>query len=508
MCIYLVGFSQEYKTVRIEIPTDMQADSYHVESLGERGLLIFYASNEVDKEGKRNWYFGLFDTKLKQQWLKFVGLNDPVEYVQARLNGSRIHLLFRNTGKAKFDYDFYEIVTYDSRTESFSLISGSIPEKAEIAGFEVIDNTACVALNLRKFTTDLVFVNLISGDVSPVHIAESGQSLILALQIDKRSSHFLVAVKMVSDGRYVSDKILIYDHLGVLKTDLVVDNPENIKMLRNFQFFPKENQQLIILGSYDIITGRMASLKDMDKSDDPRSAGFFFLKFEGAQQTKLNFFDFMAFKNIQGTMEAREIVNTRMRNDSTGEKEKQKVVTAYYHLSESVGATSDNKYYLSTEVYKPYYRTETRMDYDYYGRPYPYTYSVFAGYQYYDVLVAAFSDEGNMLWDNELVIQNLLSFKRNAHAILVPDGSTLTVGYVNNGKLFSKTIDEGITVANLDTPVAALFTRDRIIDDDDNVLVHWYDQFYLMYGEQTIRNRALGEQDERTVFYVNKIAFQ
>lgn len=508
MCFYLLGFSQEYKTVRIEIPTDMQADSYHVEPIGENGLLIFYASNEVDKEGKRNWYFGLFDTKLNQKWLKFVGLNDPVEYVKARENGSRIHLLFRNTGKAKFDYDFYEIVTYDTRTESFAIISGSIPEKAEIAGFEVIDNTACMGLNLRKYATDLVFVNLISGDVSPVHLHEGDQSLIAKMQVDRSSGRFLVAAKLISDGRYLTDKILMYNQKGTIESELLVSNPESIKMLRNFQFFPKGNDQLIVLGSYDIITGRMGSLKDIEQTDEARSAGFFFLRFDGGQQSVLNFFDFMQFNHIQGATEAREIVNTRVRNDSTGEREKQKVVTSYLHLIDPDGTSFENKYYLTAEVYKPQYRTETRMDYDYYGRPYPYTYNVFAGYQYNDILIGGFSAEGNLLWDNELLISDMMSYKLNSRTVLVTDGENLTVGYVNKGKLTSKTFENGAPVATNEVPVAALFTRDRIIEDDDNRLIHWYDQFYLMYGEQTIRNRALSEQDERTVFYVNKIAFQ
>jgi len=504
---WVVG-AQEYKTVRIEIPTDMQSDSYHVESLGSRGVLIFYASNEVDKEGKRNWYFGLFGTALRQQWLKFVALNDPVEFVQARMNGGRMHLLFRNTGKTKFDYDFYEIVTYDSKNEAFSVISGSIPEKSKIAGFDVIDNTACLALNLRKYASDMVFINLISGDVVPVHVSEGNQSIITKLQADVKSKRYFLALKEVSDGRYLHDKIFIYTVKGALQSELKVENSQNVRMLKDVEFFTSSTSQLVILGTYDMMSGRMASLKDFEDNEEAKTAGFFFLKFVNNQQTVLNFYDFVAFKNINGTMESREIVNTRTINDSTGEREKQKVVTAFLHLSKPTGLEYNGQYFLSAEVYKPHYRTETRMDYDYYGRPYPYTYSVFAGYSYNDIIVGSFSEEGLLLWENELVMSDLISYKLNPHVVMVPDENTLTLGYVNNGKLISKTFEDGTDVVASNVPVAAMFTRDRIITDDDNVLIHWYDQYYLMYGEQTIRNRALGEEDERTVFYVNKVAFQ
>ncbi|MFA5417852.1 MAG: hypothetical protein WC341_05280 [Bacteroidales bacterium] len=499
--------AQDIKTVRIEIPSDIDADSYHLEPVGKNGVLIFYASNEVDKEGKRNWYFGLFDEMLNQQWLKFVALNDHVEYLEAKLNSNRIHLLYRNTAKSKSGYDFYEIVTYDATIQAFSLISGTIPEKAGISAFSVIDNTACLALNLRKNASDLVFISLITGEVTPVHLFEDSQCSVMNVGCDKENELFIVASKVMRDGRYLQDVIRYYSPKGDVKSELAIDNPGTMMLMRNFSFFPKRGGELVVLGTYDLITGRMASLKDLDETGEAKSAGYFFLKFKGGVQTVLNFHDFMQFSNIKGTMEAREIVNARSLKDSTGETEKHKVVTASFHLTRPVALKSNQEYILSAEVYKPYYQTETRMDYDYYGRPYPHTVTIFAGYQFYDILVASFSEEGNLLWDNEFVIDDILSFKLKQHAIIVPDSSLVTIGYINGGKLFSKTIDGPTTISMESSPVAPLFVRDRITQDGDNMIVPWFDNYYLIYGEETIRNRALGNQDVRAVFYVNKVAF-
>ncbi|MDP2723005.1 MAG: hypothetical protein Q8O72_09625 [Bacteroidales bacterium] len=499
--------AQDIKTVRIEIPSDIDADSYHLEPVGKNGVLIFYASNEVDKEGKRNWYFGLFDEMLNQQWLKFVALNDHVEYLEAKLNGNRIHLLYRNTAKSKSGYDFYEIVTYDAKIQAFSLISGTIPEKAEISAFSVIYNTACLALNLRKNASDLVFISLISGEVTPVHLFDDSQCSIMNVDCDNENELFIVASKVVRDGRYLQDVIRYYSPKGDIKSELAIDNTETMKLMRNFRFFPKRGGELVVLGTYDMITGRMASLKDLDETDEAKSAGYFFLKFKGDVQTALNFYDFMQFSNIKGTMEAREIVNARSVKDSTGEREKHKVVMASFHLTQPLAIKANQQYILSTEVYKPYYQTETRMDYDYYGRPYPHTVTIFAGYQFYDILLASFSEEGNLLWDNEFVIDDILSFKLKRHAIIVPDSSLVTIGYINGGKLFSKTIEGPVTISKESSPVAPLFVRDRITRDDDNVIVPWFNNYYLIYGKETIRNRALANQDVRTVFYVNKVAF-
>ena len=119
-------------------------------------------------------------------------------------------------------------------------------------------------------------------------------------------------------------------------------------------FFSEEPQSFIVLGTFDIITGRMATMKDLEKEDEAKTAGYFFLKFENGNQTMLNFYDFMSFTHINGTLEAREIVNARRINDSTGEKERQKVLTSYFHLTHPTAFKFNQNFILSTEVYKSY----------------------------------------------------------------------------------------------------------------------------------------------------------
>ena len=501
--------AQEFKTVRLEIPADMDADSYHVEPMGQNGVLIFYASNEVNEMGKRNWYFGLFDKKLNQEWLKFVSLNDPIEYKGARLNGKRLHLLFRNSGKMKgSSYDFYELVTYDAANQSFSQISGTLPEKCEIAGFEVIDNTACLALNLNKFTTDLLFVSLISGDLFPEHLSPDNECMIIKLDVDRMSRHFIVAQKVVSDGRYIKDRILLYTPSRKLVHEYQIEAPDGIKLLRDFLFFPNYPEQLIVVGSYDIVAGRMASLKDVRDTETARSAGFYFVKFENFTQTSFNYFDFLHFNQLQGVTKQPEVVNTRTVIDSTGAKEKQRVLTSFVHLTEAVGLKMNGEYIVSAEIFSPQYRTETRMDYDYYGRPYPYTYRVFNGYKFEDAVVAEFSADGNMLWDNELILNELVSYKRKSNTCLVADSPYLTMAYANGGKLYSQTYQDGKKITGDEIYVAGFFTRDKVIEDEDNTLIHWYDDFFLIYGDQVIRNRTMSDNEDRAVFFVNKVAFQ
>ena len=172
------GNAQKLDAVRLEVPSDINIEQFHVETMDDKGMLIFYESREVNKENKRKWYFGLFDTNLKQVWLKFIPLSDKIEFISSKHTDDNIYFLFKNINSERFEYGFYDIVTYDIKKKAFSQISGSIPLKSEVAGFDVIGNTACLALNLKKHETDIVFINIKSGDVVPVHIDEGIQGYI------------------------------------------------------------------------------------------------------------------------------------------------------------------------------------------------------------------------------------------------------------------------------------------------------------------------------------------
>jgi glutamate 5-kinase len=49
---------------------------------------------------------------------------------------------------------------------------------------------------------------------------------------------------------------------------------------------------------------------------------------------------------------------------------------------------------------------------------------------------------------------------------------------------------------------------DKITAIGQNRLVHWYDYYFLAYGYHTIQNNLLTEKNQRTVFYINKIALE
>ena len=115
---FMAVVSQSLDAIRIEVPADLNAEAYNIEPLGKNGVIIFYVSNELDAESKRKWYFGLFDTNLVQQWLKFVSLTDNLEYITTRKSKGKIYFLFKNSSSDRSGNGYYEIVTYEIKNQS------------------------------------------------------------------------------------------------------------------------------------------------------------------------------------------------------------------------------------------------------------------------------------------------------------------------------------------------------------------------------------------------------
>lgn len=496
------------ETVRIEVPSDLDIESYHVEPLGEQGVLIFYESNELSKEKKRKWYFGYFNTSLKQQWLKFVTLEDKMQFVHSTISNNKVHLLFRNIGRGRNENGYYEIVRLDITSQKFEQISGTFPPKSEIVGFEVIGKMACLGINLRKSETDLLFVNLETGEINPVKLAEFYESYIETVYANKMDRNFYVALKVKPDNRYVEDFIHILTPTGKSLDVVEIKAEDNVRVLRKFQFVEMAINQTAVFGIYDIQTGRIPDFSNMDDEDNPKSAGLYFFKLQNNTHSEIKYLDFMDLDNIHGSISGRKITKVKTDGVPTEESDSERLVSAFFNINKPQISFDGDMFIFSAEIYKPHYITETRMDYDYYGRPYPYTYSVFAGYLFFDVIVVSLTKDGDLIWNNDFIIRDLKSFSLQRHTSIFKNNEFVTAAYVNNGKIQSKIFEGPLDIDSDETVIATNFKKDNIVEDENNHIVKWYNNYFLIYGYQKINNRSLSKQNERTIFFINKIAYK
>jgi len=507
LILALPVFSQTASLIRLEVPAALESGAFQVETIDKDGMLIFYESNELTGDNLRKWYFGLFDTKLDQVWMKFVPLRENIHYVTSVRNKRKVHFLFRSNETGRTDGDFYVIVNYDIARQAFSNISGTIPAGAEIKGFEALGNKACLGINLKKHGTDVLFINLNNGDIEAKTLEPENDSYIETVGSDPVNNYFYIALKYVKDNRYLEDKLYRFSAAGEQEKTYPIANQEGLKILRNFIFMPVKDNKLTILGTYDMITGKMMTLKDLDKDEEARGVGMFMLQYENDNQKMLKYYDFLSFENISGSFKGRETTFIKKKGGQQQHEKQDKILTAFYHFLNPQVMQKDGQYIFSVEVYKPVYKTVTQMEYDFYGRPMPQTYSVFDGYMFYDFIIAGISGDGVLEWNNDFELKDMRTYFLTPHVALFEDDRFLSMAYVSRGELHTQTIDGSLDISKDDVMIETQFPKDRVAEDENNRIVHWYDSYFLVYGYQRLKNRTMSEQPVRTVFYANKVAY-
>ena len=314
-------------------------------------------------------------------------------------------------------------------------------------------------------------------------------------------------MKQNVNRRYISEHILAYSILGERKFNLKVSNTEPLKYFDDFTFISDGSEDVNIMGTYSIITGKNLSFKDVEDNDEDRSAGMFFLSLSGENQETLKYHDFMGFGNITGAIGIDNFNTSKLTVDSANTS--RNLVTVAFNLNSPLAYRAPNNTYIfSVEVYQPYYRTETRMDYDFYGRPYPYTYNIFSGYDFYDVIIAGISKKGELIWSNDFRIEDMLTYSLKRKSVVFNDDNFITLAYVNNGNVISQTVEGSTDIDRSAMKIGTDFPQDKVTQEENSHIIGWYDDVFIIYGYQKLRNRTLEDKSTRNIFYVNKIAYK
>jgi hypothetical protein len=168
-----------------------------------------------------------------------------------------------------------------------------------------------------------------------------------------------------------------------------------------------------------------------------------------------------------------------------------------------------NQSILVSETYFPEYHTETYTDFDFYGRPYTNTYTVFEGYRFTNILVTAYDDQGNLLWDNYMEVRNLVSPVLEPKSCLFYSGDNIVLAYLSEGKVASKIIHEGTTVGKVEFSDIDLSNEsEKLVTETRSHLYPWYGDYFIASGYQEIKNISSGTNPKRLVFYFNKLRFE
>lgn len=490
--------------LRVEIPAKSDNETYRIIPCDSSGFIMFFRSLETIGDNQTKWYFAFYDRNFQQLWIKSLPLLSDKDFRFRELRHDTLFLFFGTTGKSKNPLQDFQILRVLLARGTFVLNQGKFPENSEASFFDIAGNRAWIGLNSKEKPGRVMTMNLSDGTTRSFVLGE-GSSLWLRWFLPDSSGLSVSAIVTRQLSKKMVEHFLVrYDTNGSMLFEMPISTMAPDRNLTGFQVLSTGAKNYFICGTY-VLNSKGSSRTNLKGAEE--SSGFFSTQVVGGIQKPMLFHNFLELKNANSLLSEKDILDLKKKalkkNRNLGEYSLDFSVLLHPLIS-----CRDQLLFIG-EVYYPQYHTENFTDFDYYGRPYTNSYSVFDGYRFINAIVAAFNPEGKLLWDNTLEIRNLLSGELSSTVTAHLLGDEMLLAYLADGKIGSKIIVANNVIEKLDfTPLEMMHPEDKLINESKSRMIPWYGNYFLCYGYQEIKNIALENNNKRLVFFVNKIRFE
>jgi len=532
--------AQSSDPVRLEIAAPAGSDPFNYVTAGENGVCIFYPTiNDTGKDSV-SWSFRMVDDQLKEIWHQQVPLHKDVTYLKNMSTKDAIYLLFHDTKRNKDGNIIVFMII--PRLQLISEHIAMIPDKAEVVDFEIANSYAFIGFNNRKGQPGITGFSLITGEKRSYDITAEKDALLLDISIDTTLSEIFATYKIQFSSSKNHLFVNQYNSPGTLEK--TYDFTEQVER-RNFnsaQYLPMGEGRGMVAGTYgynvantrrqydyydyyynnyyyNYYSPYLSRQSNYDATEDktPVSDGYYTAMVSAGVADKIKYFNFSGFNNAFKYITNPGALRIKIKPVKKAEKNadadpseatEDNDKTLNLRLITHDIQKNNGEIIMTSEAYSPEYHTNTQMSYDYYGRAFPTSYQVFDGFRYSHAFVAGFDSTGMMTWNNGMEMRDILTKYLNRKLNSLFDGEEMVLYYNANNKVAFKSIKGNTIVENTAyTPLAPKRGTDQPIDEYLGTIEHWYDDYFISTGYQTIRNNYL-ESNKRNVFYISKMAFR
>lgn len=491
------------KPVRLELPVKDDTEVYKVVPLDDNGCAILFLSSENSKEGQMLWVTSMLDAKLNE--FQRFNFSLPKGYIleEALYSNNRL-LAFFYTKRASADTNFY-LVDFNLNDSSFIQLNYPVPGRAGISHFYMTNDYAIAGINTRDDRSMILKYTLRDQDINILSPGISGKTIIESAGINTMNGGFSVILRTTQSAKKRNYYLVKFNRGGEPYFSHMFSKFEDL-MINNAYMHEIDKQSDIIIGSY----GTSSRTRNIDGYDmiGVASTGFFSIVINEKGEEIVNTYDFTEFDRFYRYLRRPAEIAPRRSLLRRGDREPSDYSSDHNLLSHEI-LKHNGEYIFMAEAYYPEYRTVTTMVYDYYGRPYPSTYSVFEGFRYLTTFIAGFDESGELKWNNDLELTDKLTQSlRERVTPYTVDSTSLMLCYVDGDRIAYKMIDRGQSLSNVAyAKVDPLSKHDKVQRESNSYILPWHKDYFLIYGYQTVRNTYTSER-ARNIFYMSKMAFR
>lgn len=503
------ALAQQVEPVRYEVNRWSKDQGCHFESFDEHGGLMCYETEKTDKDKHRLWTFACLDSSLYEQRSDLIPLPEKLEFFDSSHDDRFTVFFFINDGnkKAADSLDFL-VVSFDRQEKAYRTFWDKWPEKSVPLSIEVVEGTMLLPLNNKNGNGSILFYDLSENKYRSVTPSSSNSFVFFQTAAFPKEQGFVLAVKEFENKRFVATSFLVYAPNGnLLKSHRFVNLPNAALGRMGFRF--DQNHNLVVIGTLERESNRKVSLEGVTENFDKESLGVVWMRFvSGTSDSKI--FLFKDMPEIELALTASDRV--RVREERLRLQKNQNAVMgeiAFQFLTPRLTDFGDLTVF-SAEAFMPYYHTETRMSYGYYGYygGYPYTYTVFDGYDFFSEILLAFDGDGNLKWQQSAKFDNELTYDLTSHA---SEGScydelVVVSPYHNRLRYVAFNPDGQQLMNQQEVKIDPIHGGDYVEDEHFAQIARWYDSRFLIFGSQTIQNGSQ-PKPRRIVYYLQKVQY-
>lgn len=495
LAIFL-SFGQAVIENRLEIESKETTDET-IDELGEDGFLFSYEKSESKKE--RTLYFDFYNTNLELDenvkttipWLYYYENQFKHEKMIYQLHRDR-----RNN---------FIFVTVDAAKRTLETFKGKLPEKIKFTEIKVLNNK-CYLYGYKVnnfsffgsskkylFTLDLKTKKIKSiplnfGDVKLKNISLENCQLL------EDAEEVIFSFKVYPSRLEREIHAMVFDKKGDRDQFVVHKSGSGEENLVNFSFTKIGKEAYSLAGTYS-------------KSSSSSSEGLFFAIIDDQKVQNINYYNFLDLEDFLSYLPEKK--QEKIEKKKKRKKNRGKELAFDYNIaSHDVIKKDDGTFIFIGEAYYPTYVTHTTVNAD--GTTT--TTQVFDGYQYTHAVIAKFNLEGELIWDN--CFKMFPGYKpfheKRFLQVNEEDDKNLSMIFVSTSRITSKSVDlEDGTITRevesekieLDEDVKLKYSRPDIS--------YWYEDNYLMYGMQTIKDKKakIGNR-KKTIFFISKVNYK
>jgi hypothetical protein len=502
--------AQQVEPVRYEVSRWNKEQGCHFQALGKADGIMAYETDKTDKEKHRLWSFACLDSTLYETRNDLIPLPDKVKFTASGSDGRFAAFLFVNDGnkKAADTLDFI-VVSFDKANGSYQTFWNKWAEKSVPLSINVVDGTMMMAVNNKASNGVLYFYNLTNNQFRTVTTASSASLVLFQTAAFKNEHCFVVAAKEFENKRFVSTSFQLYSPVGSLQGSCRYENIPSASLGRmGFRF--DESGHLVVIGTLERETGRKVNLEGVTENFDKESLGVVWMRFTSSSPES-HVYLFKDMPEIEHALTASDRV--RLREERLKKQKKESTTLseiAFQFLTPRLTDFGDLTVF-ALEAFMPYYHTETRMNYGYYGYygGYPYTYTVFDGYDFFSEVILAFDRDGKLQWQQSVKFDNALTYDLFPHGGegVCYDELVVASPYRNRLRYTAFDAQGQVLMNQQEEKLAPIFGADYVEDEYFAQIAPWYGNRFLIYGSQIIQN-STQPKPRRTVFYLQKVQYE